>query len=178
MTMLIRAWLRDESLEEVEEDCSHEGSEDEVAEQKKEYILRKKYPTGRYIEIASNTLLRDGPPGVEINGEWVPYLDPYCADHFPIVKVVNYSYSREYAGENEVTHIKGPQKIVNYIWSYILDSFRMMANPKIVISTSSGIDPDLITNEPGLKIETNDMNGFTRCFTWSRAGWGELWHYA
>lgn len=160
MTMLIRAWLRDESLEEVEEDCSHEGSEDEVAEQKKEYILRKKYPTGRYIEIASNTLLRDGPPGVEINGEWVPYLDPYCADHFPIVKVVNYSYSREYAGENEVTHIKGPQKIVNYIWSYILDSFRMMANPKIVISTSSGIDPDLITNEPGLKIETNDMNGF------------------
>lgn len=157
MALLHRVWLRDDSLEEVEEKL---GEADENGEEKKEYVLKKKYPTGRYIEMTGSTLLFDGPPGTRIKGEWVPYVDPYCADHFPIVKVVNYSYSREYAGENEVTHIKGPQKIVNYVWSYILDSFRMMANPKILISTNSGIDPDLISNEPGLKIETNDMNGF------------------
>lgn len=153
-TMFIRCWMRDESLEEL----TVEGSELDVTtgQPKPEYALKKVYPTGRYIEMANNVLLRDDVPGVEVQGEWVPYQ----FDKFPIARLVNYSYAREYAGENEVTHSRGPQKIVNYVWSYILDSFRMAANPKIVVSTDSNIDTEKLTNEPGIIIETANMAGY------------------
>jgi len=147
LTLKICCWLRDDTLEEL-------VNEDEFG--KKEYVLKKKYPTGRYIEIANAVILRDGPPGYKKKGEWIPY------DHdlFPIAKLVNYGYPREYAGENEVTHMKGPNKIVNYTWSYILDCFRMNANPRIIVSSQSGIDVETLTNEPGLVVETQDMNGY------------------
>lgn len=146
-TLLMRVWLRDQTLEEIVEE--KEGQQ--------EFVLKKKYPNGRYLEIANNMVLFDGVPGVKIGEEWVPYEAPDC---FPIVKLNNYQYPGEYAGENEVTHIRGPQKIFNYIWSYIMDSFRMAANPRVVISTDSGIDPDELTNEPGLVVETNNMAGY------------------
>jgi len=155
-TMLIRCWMRDDTMEQiVQEKDSGMGNE---AEKEKEYLLVKKYPTGRYIEICNNELLKDDVPGVEINGEWIPYDD----DSFPIVRFVNYAYPREYAGENEVTHAKGPQNIVNYVWSYILDMFKMQANPVTVIGDSANIDSEEITNEPGLVVQASDINQFRR----------------
>lgn len=156
LTTLIRLWLRDDALEEVCEE--KEELDPSTGEKKKEYILKKKYPQGRYIEIANNCLLRDTVPGVEIDGEWVPYDD----DCFPIARLVNYAYPREYVGENEVTHTKGPQKIVNYIWSYILDMFKMQGNPVTIIDDSANVDEETITNEPGNIIKTSNVNGVRR----------------
>lgn len=154
-TVLIRCWLRDDTLEEL---CEEKEEKDPKGEEAKEYILKKKYPNGRYLEVANNTLLKDTVPGVDIKGEWVPFYD----DCFPIAKLVNYAYPREYAGENEVTHTKGPQKITNYIWSYILDSFKMAANPITLIGDASGIDAEEVTNEPNLVLEAADINQFRR----------------
>jgi hypothetical protein len=150
-TLLLKCWLRDDTLEEVVEESNTEDGTDS-----KEYVLKKKYPRGRYVEIANNTLLFDGEPGVKINGEWVPFEH----GHIPIVRCVNYGYPREYVGEDEISQTKGPQKIINYIWSYILDSFKMNANPRVIISTDSGIDPEQLTNEPGIHITTNNMAGY------------------
>lgn len=157
-TAFIRCWMRDDTMEEIT--LEHDGAADSENKeaQAKEYILRKKYPNGRYIEICNNELLRDDVPGVEINGEWTPYDD----DGFPIVRFVNYQYPREYAGENEVTHIKGPSKITNYIWSYILDMFRMQANPITVLGSGSGVDDEEITNEPGMIVHADDVNQVRR----------------
>lgn len=151
-TVFIRAWLRDDTLEEI---CEEKQDGEEV---KKEYILRKKYPTGRYIEIANNELLFDGPPGVEIQGNWVPYDD----DAFPVARLVNYNMPLEYYGENECTHAKGPQKIVNYIWSYICDMFRMQANPVTVVGTNANVDEEELTNEPGAIVHADDVNQVRR----------------
>lgn len=41
----------------------------------------------------------------------------------------------------------------------ILNNARLTGNPIRLVSSSSGIDADKITNEPGLVIPTNDMNG-------------------
>jgi hypothetical protein len=152
-TVLIRAWLRDDTLEEI---C--EEKDNEAGEKSKEYILRKKYPTGRYIEICNNELLFDGPPGVEIQGNWVPYED----DAFPVARLVNYNMPLEYYGENECTHTKGPQKLVNYIWSYIMDMFRTQANPITVIGTGANVDEEEVTNEPGSIVHADDVNQFKR----------------
>jgi len=134
LTKLIRIWLRDDS---VYQETEQNGDT-------KEYVLKKKYPNGRYIEIANNKVLRDGPIGVEINGEWVEYkLDGML----PISRLVNYAYPRRYAGENEVTHGKGPQKVHNYAWSYVMDLFKASNNPKVVVTHAAGDVADEITNE-------------------------------
>lgn len=150
-TQLIRCWLRDDALEQITEE-----TKDTEGNNVPEYVLKKKYPKGRYIEIANNVLLMDTVPGVEINGQWVPYE----SEDFPIIKAINYSYPREYVGEDEITQNKGTQKIINYIWSYILDSFKMNANPRVLVSNQSGIDIEKLTNEPGIHISTNDMAGY------------------
>lgn len=41
-----------------------------------------------------------------------------------------------------------------------LRNARLTGNPMALVGTSSGIDPDMITNAPGQMIPTNDMNGF------------------
>lgn len=155
MTQLVRYYLRDDTLEEV---CNELDEMDEKGEKKKEYILKKKYPTNRYIEVACNQILKDTAPGVEIDGEWIPYED----DCFPIARLVNYQYPREYAGENEVSHTAPLQKITNYVWSYILDMFRMQSNPITIIGDASGIDEEEFTNEPGLILKAADINQVRR----------------
>lgn len=156
-TMFIRCWLRDDTMEQIVQESQYsEGAEKENLQ--KEYLLMKKYPKGRYVEIANNLKLRDVAPGVLINGEWVEYED----DKFPIARLVNYQYPREYAGENECTHTKAPQKIQNYIWSYILDMFRMQANPVTILGTNSNVDEEEITNEPGNIIHASDVNQVRR----------------
>lgn len=151
-TVLIRCWLRDDALEELCEE--KEVGPDSPDEEAKEYLLVKKYPNGRYIEMCNNVILRDTVPGVEIKGEWVPYMD----ECFPIAKLVNYSYPREYAGENEVTHTKGPQKITNFLWSYILDNFKMQGNPRVILGSAADIDEEDIVNEPGTILNAADIN--------------------
>lgn len=154
-TVLLRVWMRDDTLEEI---CQEPDTTGYALNAEKEYLTVKKYPMGRYIEIANNELLRDDAPGVEVNGEWVPYE----YDSFPVVRFVNYQYPREYAGENEVTHTKGPQNITNYIWSYALDMFKMQANPITLLGTGSNVDPDEVTNEPGLVLQPDDINQVRR----------------
>lgn len=156
MTVLLRCWLRDDTMEEL---CEEKAEVDpSTGEPKKEYLLKKKYPKGRYIEVANNTKLFEAGFGCWVKDEWVEYED----DSIPVARLVNYSYAREYAGENEVTHLKGPQKIINYVWSYILDMFRVQANPVTIVADSGNVDEETITNEPGNIIRTADINAVQR----------------
>lgn len=157
-TQYIRVWMRDDTMEELTLEKDGSANLDTEGTQEKEFLLKKKYPTGRYIEICNNELLRDTVPGIEINGEWVPY----DTDKFPIVRLVNYQYPREYAGENECTHIKGPAKINNYFWSYILDTMRMMGSPITILGDGADVDDEEVTNEPGSILHAADVNQVRR----------------
>lgn len=148
-TFLIRLWLKDEATEEFEQ-----KKDDGTVE----YITKLKYPKGRYIEKCNNVILCDGPNGVKVGDKIIPYED----GEIPIARLVNYSYPLEYAGENEVTHSRGPQKVINYSWSHTLDQMKMGSNPVTIIGATSGVDPDNVTNEPGLKILANDVNQVKR----------------
>lgn len=145
MTLLVRTWIKDEELEDVEE-------ENEKGE--KETVTRKKYPNGRYIEWIGSKVLRDTVPGVEIDGEWVPY------EHqgFPIARLVNYNYPNRYAGENEVTHLRGPQKLLNYLVGSAVDAFKKSNNPKTIITHSATELAEEITDEPGIVLEVANQN--------------------
>ena len=49
---------------------------------------------------------------------------------------------------------------VDEIDDSILRNGRLTGNPMALVSNSSGIDPESVTNAPGQVIPTNDMNGF------------------
>jgi hypothetical protein len=51
------------------------------------------------------------------------------------------------------------QDTVDDIEDQIVINGRLTGNPQRLIGASSGIDPDKLTNEPGLGIPTDDMNG-------------------
>lgn len=144
MTVLYRVWLRDDAVEETKEE-KEDGSV--------EYISKLKYPKGRYLEIANGKILVDGPNGVRIGDKIVPYKD----GEFPIAKLVNYSYPLEYAGENEVTMLRGPNRLINYFRSHLADQMKQNGSPKVLIGASAGVDPDNISAEPGQKIVGNDI---------------------
>ena len=146
MTQLIRMWMKDCA---TEDEVKMEGGE-------KVYIKKLKYPKGRYVEMANNMILQDGPNGVRIGDKIVPYKD----GEFPIARLVNYSYPLEYAGENEVTHLRGPQRLLNYFRSYMADQMKHNGNPHMIIGAGAGLDPDQVSNEPGQKIVVNDANQF------------------
>ena len=128
MSMLVRLWLRDKQVEELQQ-------EEENGQTL--FIQKMKYPKGRYIEMQGTTILCD---------REIEYED----GKFPIARLVNYSYPLEYAGEHEVTNLRGPQRTVNYVISHALDQMKQGGNPVWVNDSTSGIDPETITNEPGL----------------------------
>lgn len=143
MALLIRCWIKDEEVLE---------SEEEGEDGKKSFVKKLKYPKGRYIEMVNKTILKDEGEGGE--GENI-----YEDGLFPICTLVNYDYG-EYAGENEVTHQKGPQKLVNYTLSHIMDQFKMGSNPQKIVSHRAADIANKLTNEPGLVVtvpETSDI---------------------
>lgn len=143
MALLIRVWIKDEEVLETEEE-DEEGN--------KSFVKKLKYPKGRYIEMTNKTILLD--EGENGEGDNI-----YEDGLFPICTLVNYDYG-EYAGENEVTHQKGPQKLLNYTLSHIMDQFKMGSNPQKIVSHRAADIANKLTNEPGLVVtvpETGDI---------------------
>lgn len=148
MVLRTRCWIKDESIVE-------EKTQDEEGPL---FLLKKKFPKGRYLEIVNNKVQQDRENGVIIDGKVVPYED----GEIPIARLVNYSYPREYAGENEVSMLRGPQMVINYIAGFIMDHFKQAGNPQHVLGKSNAEIADMITAEPGLVMVLNNYAEYRR----------------
>lgn len=145
LTKWIRTWIKDDATEEVQDPDTQE------------FMIKKKYPNGRYIECINGKVVQDGGPGYkDKSGQWIEYK---MGCYLPIARLVNYAYPRRYAGGEEVTQLKGPQKLFNYVWSYCIDNFKASINPKVVVSHAAGDIAEEITNEGNTQvIEVPDVN--------------------
>lgn len=136
MTLKIRCWLKDDTTLEELVPCK-----DGLGE---EYVTKLQYPGGRYVVVANNCVLEDKP-------------NEYEDGLFPIATLLNYDYG-EYCGENEVTHYRGAQKLINYTANHIMDQFKIASAPQKIIAQRAASILDKLTDEPGLKVVVPEIS--------------------
>jgi hypothetical protein len=150
--LVIEAYIKDEEIESEEnEKVEVVKTDDGLARQEisKTFKHRKKYPGGRRVVIANKVILEDKP-------------NEYKDQKWPYSQVKNYIDPHQFWGISEVEQLEGPQKTFNKLISFVLDILTMMGNPIIVMDTNTGIDPDMVYNEPGLIVTKNPGSEFRR----------------
>lgn len=109
----------------------------EVIEEKK-----MKYPNGRRIIIAGDTVLSDSE-------------NPYQDGKFPFIIFKCYDLPDSFWGMGEVEQIMKPQKYSDILTNQIIDNARLTANCQWVKDKNAGIEQGKLTNRPGLIITKN-----------------------
>src|SRR3990167_506094 len=104
------------------------------------FVQKARWPNGRKLVVANGVVLYDD-------------ANPYADGLFPYHRYCNYILPREFWGASEVEQLMGPQRIFNKLYSFALDCLSISGNPLWVVPTSSGVDPELLTNRPGLNVE-------------------------
>ena len=136
--LLICCYMKDETL--IEEQIEEAIDEGQI---RKAFRTKKRYPNGRKVVVACNQLLEDTP-------------NPYLDGKFPFAKFTNRVLPREFWGANDVEKLKGPQQIINKIFSYALDVISLCGNPVWLNPLSSNVEDDSLINKTGLVIPHTD----------------------
>jgi hypothetical protein len=137
-TLVITAYLLPDDTDETLEPDG--GVDETTGEQSYKTVLKKKYPNGRKLVIASGLKLSDGPL-------------PFEHGEIPFCKYVNYILPREFYGISEVEQLESPQRAFNKILNAQLEIMNLMGNPVWIIDQTSGVDPDKLVNRTGLVVE-------------------------
>ena len=130
-TLVITAYLKPQDTEEIEDEVE-EGAEQTVT-------IKKIYPFGRMIKIASGVKLEEGPL-------------PFAHGEIPYSKYINYVLPREFFGVSDVEQQESPQRVFNKLINANLEIMGLMGNPVWVVSTDSGVDPHQLVNRTGLVV--------------------------
>lgn len=136
---LIEAWFRDDEKEAYEEKVKVIDPDTQEVRWEFREMERDKYPNGRLVTIAGDVVLQDIP-------------SPYQHGKWPFVRIVDNAKPNQFYGGGEVALLEDLQKDLNKRRSQVLDYANMLGNGVWVIDHDSGVDPDTITNRPGLII--------------------------
>lgn len=150
--LVIEAYIKDDEIDSKEEEkIEFVKTEDGLGKQErtKTFKHKKKYPNGRKVVICNGVILQD-----EEN--------IYDDQKWPYSQVKNYLDPHQFWGISEIEQLEGPQKTFNKLISFVLDILTLMGNPIIVMDTNTGIDPDMIYNEPGLIVTKSPGSEFRR----------------
>lgn len=131
-TMVITYYMKPYDTEECDD-------EDEDGNLKT--VIKKVYPMGRTVKIASGIVLEDRPSL------------PFSNGLFPFVKYLNYILPREFFGVSEVEQLESPQRTFNKLINASLEIMNLMGNPVWIVGTDSGINPNSLVNRTGLVVE-------------------------
>ena len=122
-------------------DYSQEVTIEEVDGQKVK-TNKRKYPKGRRVIIAGDTLLYDGE-------------NPYNDGKFPFVAWKCYDMPGTFWGLSEVEQLISVQKEICSLYNNIIDNAHCTANSPWVVDKNCGIAKGSLTNEKGLVVRKN-----------------------
>jgi hypothetical protein len=134
-TLVYHVYLKPQDVEQLEEKSSAEDGSEIT-----KYVIKKKYPNGRYLCIANGMVLEDGP---------LPFDD----GQIPFEKYNNYILSREFFGISEIEQLESPQIVFNKILGFSLDCMAMMGNPIWIVDTEAQVQTEDLVNQPGSVVE-------------------------
>lgn len=120
----------DETIEEEENDT--EGNT--------KYVTKLKYPNGRKVIVINDMVV------------WDKAFENDDKD-FPYQRLVNYINARKFWGISELEPLESPQRVFNKLVSYVLDVLFLMGNPIWIVDSTSDVDTQNLTNQPGLVVE-------------------------
>jgi hypothetical protein len=148
----ITCYSKDDDFDEERElELKEDGTPllDDKGNQMERFTQTMKYPQGRKIVVCGGVLCEDD------DAEFEDGL-------FPFVRMTNYVLPREFWGVGEVENLDSPQKTINKILAFALDTMSLMSNPIYVVDDTSGVDTDNLFNKPGLVIEKTQGSEVTR----------------
>lgn len=149
-TLLLRVWFRDDAMEEYEEERDIQDDNgnlvfDEEGKKQKETVTleRKQFPNGRLVTMSGGVILADEPY------EW----------QFPLlIPLINYLNPNEFWGMGDVDQIKDMQKELNKLHATVIDIFREMGHPTVILAVGSGIPVDNFVKSANAVYESNVPN--------------------
>ena len=87
------------------------------------------------------------------------YFNYFKQPRFPFIKFETFNIGNEFYSRTSLPEqLKTLQQSINKRKAQIDDNANMLGNGQWVIGKSSGVDLDLMTNQPGLIIEANDVS--------------------
>lgn len=131
-SLKITVYLKPSDVEQVEKDDEATGE--------KIYITKLKYPKGRKLVVINNCIFED----TELEDDHL---------EFPYQRYINYRLPREFFGNSEIDHTKGPQMVFNKLVNFSLDYLTLMGNPVWFNPVKANVNSRKLTSEPGLVVE-------------------------
>ena len=99
-------------------------------------VMVPKYPNGRRLIVVGDYVADDG-------------ANPYAHGRIPLAELAANPNPKDPIGTCTVNQIIDPQEYLNRLYSLILDSALLTANPRLRLPISEDIDDDELTNAPG-----------------------------
>jgi hypothetical protein len=138
--LVITVYLGPDFVDNDVKDIEVSTIDPETGAEMKGYQQQLEHPNGRKIVVVNGVLCEDDP---------LPFDDL----EFPFQRLPNYILPREFWGVSEIEQLEGPQKIFNKVVNFALDVLTLTGNPIWLVPTTSGVDPENLTNRPGLSVE-------------------------
>ncbi|MEW6171865.1 MAG: hypothetical protein AB1510_02180 [Bacillota bacterium] len=143
---IIECWFKDDTVEVLREQDS-DGSE----------VTRHalKYPNGRVITVANGVLLDDRPnPYLSSNGKVFPYVSFDNYDNLD-EDGIEEDTGGGFWPISEVEQLTPIQNALDDLIRRVLDNAALTGNMQWILDQESGVDPETLTNQPGLIVRKN-----------------------
>lgn len=121
-------------------------------------LLYDSFKDDAYIEEVEVTVVDEG-EGTSVSEKSKAKKGFYPKAKYPYFMRCEFERDGMIWGKGTVELLKPTQDLINDLDDQIIINARLTGNPIMLISTTSGIDEDKVTNEAGQKIPTSEMNG-------------------
>ncbi len=142
---VMQFWVRDQ--ETIEADAFDPETGQPIDENGKPVrIEHLKFPHGRLIVVAGQEIVFDD-------------ANPYWHSRWPYIKQTSHPINGSFWSVSFTENLVPINRYINKLLGIILDNAALMASGQWKVSKNAGVDPKMLTGEPGLAVMYNALGG-------------------